>query len=57
MLLLFELIPEKNDPDKKQIDAAGNCGITFYTAPCSFHFGTPMNIIKNKNGFVIDFSK
>jgi hypothetical protein len=48
MLLLFKLFPEKNYPNKKQVDTAGNRSILPYRLPCRFHFTAPVNIIKNK---------
>ena len=47
MLLRLKFSPEKNYPDKKQVNAAGNCIIIFYSFPCDFHFPAPVNIIKN----------
>ena len=57
MLLLLKLFFEKNYPDKKQIDTAGNCGVLFYCFPRGFHFTAPVNIIKNENRIIIGFNK
>jgi len=50
MLLLPEFPPEKNNPDKKKINRTPDSGMLFNMSPCLFHFATPMDIVKNKNG-------
>jgi hypothetical protein len=50
MLLLLEFLPEKNDADKKKINRTPNGRMFFNMLPRLFHFFTPMNVVKNKNG-------
>jgi len=50
MLLLFELLPKKNDTDKKKINRTAGGRMFFNMSPRLFHLPTPMNIIENKNG-------
>ena len=48
MLLLFKLWIDENKPDKKQVDSKRYQRMLLNLAPCSFHFFTPVYVIKNK---------
>ena len=49
--------PEKNQAHKKQVDGNGDGGMRYYFGPGFFHFGTPVDVVKNKNGIVALFSQ
>ena len=53
MLLLFELVAEKNDAHKEKINGTANSNMVFDVIPGLFHLAAPVYIIKNKNGITV----
>ena len=48
MLLLFELLPEKNNTEKEKINGTADSRVCFDVFPSLFHSFAPMNIVKNE---------
>src|SRR5690242_7175798 len=57
MLLLFKLLPEKNEPDEKEIDRKGNRRMPADLPPGFLHFRGPVNIVKYEHRVVMDFGE
>ena len=53
ILFYLKLIAKEDKAQKKDIDRVLNRGMGFDFFPGLFHFITPMNVIKHKDGVVI----
>ena len=53
MLFYLELIAEKDQSDKKQIDGKRYCRIFLYLFPGLFHFGAPVNVVKDHQAGIV----
>ena len=52
MLTYFHFGHEKNHTHKKQVDGYRNRRMVFDVGPGPFHFGTPVDVVENKNAGV-----
>ena len=50
MLFYFKVLPEKHQPDKKQVDGHGHLRVFLDSMPGRFHVRGPVDIVKNEEG-------
>ena len=55
MLFTFKFATKEIQNPKKNVDVKRTAGMFFNFCPGFFHFGTPVNVIENKNGVVVRF--